>query len=356
MPAGRPGLAACRKAGDLTIGHASGIVGTVSNDSARPLGQWLRERRETLGVDLEQAQADTRIRSQYLEALESGDFQCLPDPVVGRGFVKNYASYLGLDVEEAARLYSAAVAPVPQVTVAPDESNPFASGTFAPVALHEMPGRARRLLWLVPALLLVAALIAVVWWQYPRIAPYLAWLSPRPAAPTAIVEEADQGLTTAAPTQTATTAPKTASPAPTKPAPTLTMTRTPRPSATPTTTIYTGIFLELVFTDTSWLQITVDGVRDFQGELPAGTYKSWFGEQSIEVRIGNAAAVSLTLNGQVLGTLGGVREVVELVFEKAGDTISSGTPTSAPIVSRTPSPSPSLTPRASETPQPSSTP
>ncbi len=356
MPAGRPGPADCRKDGDLTIGLTSAIVGTVSNDSARPLGEWLRERREALGIDLQQAQADTRIRSRYLEALESGDFQCLPDPVVGRGFVKNYASYLGLDVEEAARLYSAAVAPVPQVTVAPDESNPFASGTFEPVALHEMPGHARRWLWLVPALLLVAALVAVAWWQYPRIAPYLAWLNSRPATPTAVVEEADKGLPTAAPTQTAKAAPKSATHAPTKAAPTLTMTPTRRPSATPTTTIYTGIFLELAFTDTSWLQITVDGVRDFQGELPAGTYKSWFGEQSIEVRIGNAAAVSLTLNGEKLGTLGGAREVVELVFEKAGDTVSSGTPTSGPIVTRTPSASPSLTPRASATPQPSSTP
>jgi hypothetical protein len=108
--------------------------------------------------------------------------------------------------------------------------------------------------------------------------------------------------------------------------------------------------LELEFTDTSWLQITVDGVREFQGELPAGTYKSWFGEQSIEVRIGNAGAVSVTLNGQKLGTLGRAGEVVDLVFEKVGDTVRSGTPTPSPTVTRTPRASASPTPKPSRTP------
>ena len=329
-------------------------MGAVSNDTARRLGPWLRERRETLGISLEQAQVHTRIRWQYIEALESEKYQTLPDPVVGRGFVKNYAAYLGLDVEEAARLYSAAVAPAQQVTVAPVESNPFAtSGAFEPVALHAMPGRARRWLWLVPVLLLVAGIAAVAWWQWPRISPYLSWLAPRSATPTTAVEGADLELPTSAPTRTITAEPASPTPTATKPAPTFTMTPTPRPSATPTTTIYTGIFLELIFTDTSWLQITVDGVREFQGELDAGTYKSWFGEENVELRIGNAGAVSVTLNGQKLGTLGKPGEVVERVFEKQGDTVSSGTPTPAPTATRTPR---ATQTRAPATPSPSPTP
>jgi hypothetical protein len=137
------------------------------------------------------------------------------------------------------------------------------------------------------------------------------------------------------------------------------MTATLRPSATPTTAIYTGIFLELVFTDTSWVQITVDGVREFQGELTAGTYKSWFGEQSIELRIGNAGAVSVTLNGEKLGTLGDPGDVIERIFEKVGDTVTSGTPlpagteTTTPAASPTPSSEPSATPTTLEpTPTP----
>ncbi|HNS52720.1 MAG TPA: DUF4115 domain-containing protein [Anaerolineae bacterium] len=334
----------------------------MSSDTTVRLGAWLRERREALGVDLQQAQAETRIRSQYIEALESEQYQALPDPTVGRGFVKNYASYLGLDVDEAARLYSAAVAPAQQVVVAPAESNPFASGSFQPMALHEIQGRARRWLWLVPVILCVAGLVALAWWQWPALSPYLAWLAPRSPTATVLVQAATNEAPTAAPTGTAPPSPESVTPEPTKPRPTASMTPTRRPSATPTTPIYTGIFLELLFEDRSWLQITVDGVRQFQGELEAGTYKSWFGEESIEVRIGNAGAVSLTLNGQKLGMLGAAGEVVERVFEKVGDRVSSGTPTPALTATRTlrtsptpsdtpsPSPSPTLTHTPSPTP------
>ena len=61
--------------------------------------------------------------------------------------------------------------------------------------------------------------------------------------------------------------------------------------------------------------MTVDDVRQFQGELEADTYRSWYGEERIELRIGNAGAVLVTVNGQALGTLGAVNEVVDRVFE-----------------------------------------
>jgi cytoskeletal protein RodZ len=323
----------------------------VSNDSARSLGKWLRERREELGISLQQAQADTRIRAQYIEALEADDYEALPDAVVGRGFVKNYAAYLGLDVQETTGIYAARVGSPQPATQASGEPNPFATDRFEPVPLHEMPGHSRRLIWLALALiLLLAGLGALGWWGYPRIAPYFTWLLSRSATPTVRVESTAEGMATATETLAATAEPTSATPIPSTPVPTATMTPTSRPSATPTTTIYTGIFFELVFTDTSWLQITVDGVRQFQGELTAGTYRSWFGEQSIELRIGNAGAVSVTLNGQKLGTLGRAKEVVERVFEKVGDTVRSGTPTPTPTATRAPRASASPTPKPSGTP------
>jgi cytoskeletal protein RodZ len=323
----------------------------VSSDSTRLLGRWLRERREELGISLQQAQAETRIRAPYIEALEGDNYEALPDPVVGRGFVKNYAAYLGLDVQEAMRLYSAKVAAPQPVTVASDQSNPFAADRFEPVPLHEMPGRARRWLWLLPVLvLLVAALVALAWWQYPRLAPYLTWITSRSATPTARAGSPVAVLPTATDTREATAALSSATPTPTKPLPTATHVPTRTPSATPTSVIYKGIFLELSFTGKSWLQISVDGIRQFQGELEAGAYRSWFGEQTIELRIGNAGVVSATLNGQKMGTLGGMNEVVDLVFEKAGDTVSSGTPTPASTPTRTPTASASPTRKPSATP------
>jgi cytoskeletal protein RodZ len=332
----------------------------VSNDNTRSLGRWLRERREELGIGLQQAQTETRIRAFYIEALEADNYAALPDPVVGRGFVRNYAAYLGLDVAEAMRLYSARVAPAQPVPVLADQANPFAGDRFEPVALHEMPGRRRRWLWLLPVLvLLVAALAALAWWQYPRIAPYVTRLTAprRPATATAPIESVAETLPTVTKTVVAAAAQPSRTPIPTTPPSTATKVPTRTPSATPTSIIYTGIFLELNLTDKSWLQIAVDGIRQFQGELEAGTYRSWFGEQIIELRVGNAGAVSATLNGQKLGPLGAPKEVVDLVFEKAGDTVISSTPTPIPTATRkprataSPTPKPSAT-RATSTPSP----
>jgi cytoskeletal protein RodZ len=66
----------------------------------RDLGGVLRERREAMGASLAEVEAATRIRQKYLAALESDEWQLLPGEVVGRGFLRNYATYLGLDPTE----------------------------------------------------------------------------------------------------------------------------------------------------------------------------------------------------------------------------------------------------------------
>jgi hypothetical protein len=134
--------------------------------------------------------------------------------------------------------------------------------------------------------------------------------------------------------------------------PTLEVTRrvTLTPSPSPSPPVYTGIFLELVLTDTSWIQVTVDDVRQFQGELEADTYRSWYGEERIELRIGNAGAVLVTVNGQSLGTLGAVGEVVDRVFEKAGDDVTEATLTPQPTVDGTGEPTASPTTRPTAVP------
>ncbi len=51
------------------------------------------------GFSLEQVAQGTRVRLHYLEAMEAGDFERLPSIVQARGFLRVYASFLGLDPE-----------------------------------------------------------------------------------------------------------------------------------------------------------------------------------------------------------------------------------------------------------------
>jgi len=64
------------------------------------IGPVLRERREAMGVTLAEAEVATRIRQKYLAALESDEWNLLPGEVVGRGFLRNYSTYMGLEPTE----------------------------------------------------------------------------------------------------------------------------------------------------------------------------------------------------------------------------------------------------------------
>jgi hypothetical protein len=72
----------------------------IDASPAPPVGEALQAARERKGVDLYRAERDTKIRLRYLSALEDSDYDELPAPVYVKGFLRNYAIYLGLDPEE----------------------------------------------------------------------------------------------------------------------------------------------------------------------------------------------------------------------------------------------------------------
>lgn len=71
--------------------------------SAQELGQFLRSLRADRGLNLEQVEQDLSIRVHHLEAIEEGQFGNLISPVYARGFIKQYAVYLGLDGDQFIR-------------------------------------------------------------------------------------------------------------------------------------------------------------------------------------------------------------------------------------------------------------
>lgn len=73
------------------------------------MGPVLRERRETLGLSLNDVEAAIRIRVHYLIALEADDWQRLPGEVAGRGFLQNYAEFLKLDGQDMKQRRQSAV-------------------------------------------------------------------------------------------------------------------------------------------------------------------------------------------------------------------------------------------------------
>ena len=76
-----------------------------SPQEAARVGEELREARNALGVSLEDAATQLRINKRYLQALEEGRVKDLPGAAYAVGFVRSYATALGLDPDEAVRRF-----------------------------------------------------------------------------------------------------------------------------------------------------------------------------------------------------------------------------------------------------------
>jgi cytoskeleton protein RodZ len=80
------------------------------------VGADLRAARNRLGWELPEVAAGLRIRLPYLEALEDGRIADLPGNAYALGFLRTYATALGLDADELARRFKAEAAAVNRKT------------------------------------------------------------------------------------------------------------------------------------------------------------------------------------------------------------------------------------------------
>ena len=69
------------------------------------IGNILRTERETQGRTLTEVSKAGYIKTKYLSALEEENFAAIPGEVYVKGFIRAYASYLGMDGEELVAQY-----------------------------------------------------------------------------------------------------------------------------------------------------------------------------------------------------------------------------------------------------------
>ncbi len=73
-------------------------IGDFMTDT-KALGEMFRQRRSEMNISLKDVENATSIRMSYLQAIEEGLMERLISPIYAQGFVKQYATYLGLDGE-----------------------------------------------------------------------------------------------------------------------------------------------------------------------------------------------------------------------------------------------------------------
>ncbi|HEX9388392.1 MAG TPA: RodZ domain-containing protein [Anaerolineales bacterium] len=105
------------------------------------IGQRLKTEREEQRLTLEKVFEATRIRVLYVQALEADDLSVLPSPVQARGYLRNYAEFLGLDFEQMLEeMHAMNVQQASGKVIGPADEN-----ASTPQKNHELPNVAQPL-------------------------------------------------------------------------------------------------------------------------------------------------------------------------------------------------------------------
>jgi cytoskeleton protein RodZ len=152
----------------------------VKQDTGTGIGRALRAARLRRGVSLEEASRQTRVRADYLEALEQEWFDALGSDVYVRGFLRSYAKYLGLSHEKVIAAYERAYGRA-KPSPAPVERSPGVTPTEAVILTEK-----KRPNWLLAAggaLIVLAAAAAIGLLNRSTAVPEPASVDKPPAVP-----------------------------------------------------------------------------------------------------------------------------------------------------------------------------
>lgn len=66
----------------------------------KEIGETLKSARESMGISIEEAAEDLKMRPSQIENIEEGNMEAFKDIFYLKYFIRDYAKYLGLDYEE----------------------------------------------------------------------------------------------------------------------------------------------------------------------------------------------------------------------------------------------------------------
>lgn len=227
--------------------------------STSSIGAALRDARESANTSIEEAAWRTRIRPEYLRALEDGRYEVLGDTSFVRGHLHSYARTLGLDpaaiIEEYEREFAA------------DEPSPLRQ-LDRQVRVARKPARPR---WLLAAIVTGAVLAAV--------SAVGLLHGPGARRPSSVA------LPSLPPRHEAAAASRGAF----------------QPAAQPVAPAPGEEFaLGLSVNKRCWVEVVADGETVFSGILGTGSDRSFTARETLQIRLGNAGAATLTFNGAAL--------------------------------------------------------
>ena len=318
--------------------------GMSSQEIINEIGMQLRRRRELLSLTLDEIERHTRMRSQFMDALEKGNFDELPSPVQTRGMLANYASFLDLDVDALLLRFADAL----QARHRERHPEKTTERNGQPNIPENLP-RLRSFIagdWIFGIGMALLLVIFSVW----GISRVIALQSERQVEAVATgpsISEALIGTPVETVAAEITLIPAVDTPLSGLPAGTIEV---------PTLSTSANVQVNIIAVERTYLRVTVDGEVVFDGRTIPGNAYPFDGEQTIEILAGSGAALRVVYNQRDLGLLGGFGQIASFIYTP--DEILIPTPVVSPTATLTPyiSPTPSITPSPTVTVSPTVTP
>lgn len=225
------------------------------------LGQQIKQAREERGITINQVADATRLGSRFLQAIENDDYKILPGGVFNRAFVRKFARQVGMDEEQAVKLYDQQLA-----EMGGEPTKTTYLGLSDETEAKASSGNSMLITTVVIILLLALAGAA-----------YLAF----------IPSGEQQKSSTAPPPEVTATPVATATP-----------TATPEASSTPEN--ISGLRVQLIANLADcWVSFRTDGGKNEQASLKLGESRELMAKEKITfIRVGNLPALNIMINGK----------------------------------------------------------
>ena len=244
------------------------------------LGERLQQERSKLGLTLQEVEEYTKIRTLYIEAIEAGNYKALPAKVYITGFLRSYCKLLKLDPSEIINQFNAewsakgfdteTVTTYVREASISEKKSPKINFNYNKIMRFAI-------------LVLAVVVLLVVNQLWDRSTPSLPPFQEPPVVNGGYGEEANGDIEGEPNGQEA---------------------------------VYEGVNIEIIPVRADcWLEVTIGNQVVFVGVLGQGDENLVFhDENEIRVRFGNAGAVDVVFNGELLDPVGNIGEVVTRTF------------------------------------------
>ena len=277
------------------------------------VGEELKLERENQGLTLNQIEEITSIRIKYLDSIENGDFTSLPGEVYVKGFIRNYAIALGFDgsafvekykleMEEQSRQLKADTNVNSDIEI--QEKKNLEIKVKTPTPLDN--GNIKRKVRILPLLIFITAFCVMV-----GIGVYIVLAVFYPSDSSSANNSSISGKPAIIDTKNPGNVNKEDKNEK-KDNFRLLIAKDGKITIVPEKgENIDNIIVEAEFVSKCWTNVVADNKEAFTGVLNKGDKKSWTAKEQIVLKLGDAAAVTMSINGKKVDKLGEKGQVIE---------------------------------------------